>query len=34
VGSVVTGTHGGGIRNQAHASYVTAFKMVNPAGEV
>ena len=33
VGSVVTGTHGGGIRNQAHATYVTGIKIVNPNGE-
>ena len=34
VGSVVTGTHGGGIGNQALANYVTQMRMIDPNGEV
>ena len=34
VGSVVTGTHGGGINNQAMATYVTQMRFVDPNGEL
>ena len=34
VGSVVTGTHGGGLNNQQAANWVVSMKMVDPDGEV
>ena len=34
VGSVVTGTHGGGLNNQAVAAWVVSMRMVDPNGEL
>ena len=34
VGSVVTGTHGGGLNNQAVAAWVVGMRMVDPNGEM
>ena len=34
VGSIVTGTHGGGIQKQTMANYVTQMKIVDPNGEI